>query len=110
MSKSVKAALLSAFVIPGAGHILLKRTMTGITLIAASVVALYIILLPIIERAQQVVEQIKAGYISSKDYEVIGMMMAQPADSDSLVRIATIALAVIWIIGIGHSYLLGREE
>ena len=41
MKKSTKAALLSAFVLPGAGHIFLKKYIPGVALVGASLGGIY---------------------------------------------------------------------
>ncbi|MDP0588460.1 MAG: hypothetical protein QS748_04430 [Candidatus Endonucleobacter bathymodioli] len=111
MKKSVKAALLSALVIPGAGHILLKKYWIGIALSSSSAAAMCILLLQFIERVQQVLENIRSGEIDPQDmHAVMDIMMSPSVNSGSLVTITKVVLVVAWIIGIGHSYLLAWKQ
>lgn len=61
MKKSIKAALLSAFVFPDVGHIYLKRYIPGVALVGASLAGSYYLISKAVERALQIVGKIQSG-------------------------------------------------
>ena len=63
MKKSVKAALLSAFVYPGMGHFYLKKHAMFAVFACAFSVPLYFIISEIMAKAENIVEQINNGEI-----------------------------------------------
>lgn len=58
MNRSTKAALLSAFVFPGVGHLYLKRYVSATVLIGATLAALYGLASGVMEQALLIVERI----------------------------------------------------
>ncbi len=109
MKKSTKAVLLSAFIFPGAGHILLKKYISGIVLLGASLAALYYLMSQAVERSLQIVEQIQSGSVQTDVAAMMEMASKQPAGSEVyLIDVATAVFIVCWIIGIIDSYRVGR--
>lgn len=111
MKKPMKAALLSAFLYPGAGHFFLKKyTLAGIFSCTFSV-PLYFIISEIMVKAEQIVEQITKGEIPL-DIAAISASLSNSitgANAQEL-NIKMYALAIIWIIGIIDAYRLGRTN
>jgi len=64
MKKSIKAVLLSALVFPGAGHLLLKKRIIDAVLTCASLVALYLIIANMLNRAQEIADKILSGDVA----------------------------------------------
>ena len=71
MKKSTKAALLSAFVFPGAGHMYLKRYIPGVVLVGASLVSIYYMISKTVESALQIFEKIQSCYVQPDVAEII---------------------------------------
>lgn len=111
MKKSMKAALLSALVFPGVGHIFLKKYIVGVTLACASSLSLYFIISKEIERALQIVEKIQLGEVQPDLSAITEMVSMQTMGSDTrLLNIASILLLFFWVIGIVDSYVVGRKK
>ncbi len=109
MSKSSKAALLSALVFPGAGHLLLKRYITGAVLVCAALAALYLIAADILERALVIIEKIERGEISPDVAAIAESLSRLPVGNEpQLLDAALPVLVICWVIGIADSYRCGR--
>jgi len=109
MKKSTKAVLLSAFVFPGAGHVLLKKYIPGFILIVASLASTYYILSTTIEESMQIVEQIQSGSVQPDVVSIEELVSRHTTSKDAhLIDIATYIFITCWIIGIIDSYRVGR--
>lgn len=113
MRKSITAALLSALVFPGAGHLYLRSYLPGSFLLVISAAAF----IDFIRRAwheaelirEQLIDQINAGGII--DLEVL--IRHTTASLDHIDRqpftLATFILLACWLIGIIDSHRLGKK-
>ena len=111
MSKSSKAALLSALVFPGAGHLFLKNRITGVVLASASLVAFYLIISKMVERAQDVFAKVESGEIGLDLAAISESVSGQSAANESqLLDMAWAILIICWLIGIVDSYRRGRAH
>jgi len=111
MKKSVKAALLSAFVYPGVGHFFLKKYALCTVFICAFSVPLYFIVSEIFTKAEQVVEQIKNGEIPLDIAAISESLSSSMAGVDSQeLNIKMYLLVIIWLIGIIDSYRIGHAK
>ncbi|MHB8916068.1 MAG: DUF6677 family protein, partial [Thiobacillus sp.] len=61
MSRSTTAVLLSAFVMPGAGQLYLKRVLHGMVFIVVSLVCLWIIGDSVLQQASAVLAQLQSS-------------------------------------------------
>jgi hypothetical protein len=110
MRKSSKAALLSGLVFPGAGHLYLKRYISGAILVCASFTALYLIVANMIERAMQIVEKIERGEVGLDITVIAEMLSRQSVDNQSQLDVVWAVLIIAWIIAIADSYRCGRAQ
>jgi TM2 domain-containing membrane protein YozV len=109
MKKSTKAALLSAFVFPGAGHIYLKKYLPGVALIGASLVAGYYLITKSVEVALQIAEKIQSGEVQLDATAITELVSKQITGTETqLINIATPTIIICWVIGIIDSYRVGR--
>jgi hypothetical protein len=109
MKRSTKAALLSAFVFPGAGHFFLRKYIAGIFLAAASFSAIYYIFNNALERALQITEQIQNGDVPLDVVTITELASKQPTGADAqMLNIAAVTLTICWLIGIVDAYRIGR--
>jgi hypothetical protein len=109
MKKSTKAVLLSAFVFPGTGHLLLKKYITAIILIGASLASTYYIVSTTVEESLLIVEQIQSGSVQPDVAAIEDMMSKQSTGADAyLLDIATYLFMICWLAGIIDSYRIGR--
>ncbi len=110
MKKSMKAALLSAFVFPGVGHMYLKKYISGVILISASFIGIYLMISKTIESALQIVAQIQNGSVEPDIAAIIELVSKLPIETGSgahLIDIASAIFVICWIIGIIDSYRVG---
>ncbi len=113
MKKSTKAALLSAFAFPGIGHMYLRRYISGLILIGASLFGLYPMIATTLESALQIVEKIQGGSGQPDVAAIADAVAGQLIETGSGAHPAEIASAIFiicWIIGIIDSYRIGHAQ
>jgi len=111
MKKSIKAALLSAFVLPGAGHFFLKNYVMGSILAIAAVAGLYSIIVSTIEKALKIAEQIQTSGTPLSTEEISALVSQQVLHSEAQqMNMALIALFTAWVVGIVDAYRLGNIQ
>jgi len=109
MTNAVKAALWSIFVLPGSGHFFLKKPISGTAIVGLSLVALTVIVVKAVERANQIVDKILNGEIALDPLIIAEQVSMQSAQAGSnLLNIATYLLIAIWILAAIDAYRLGR--
>ncbi|MFH0782615.1 MAG: hypothetical protein V2B20_11800 [Pseudomonadota bacterium] len=111
MKKSTRAALLSAFIFPGIGHIYLKKYVSGFLLLVASAGGIVFIVFKTVERALQIIEQMQSGSAVPDIAAIIELVSKQSSDAGNdvyLLNFATAAFLICWIIGIIDSKRVGR--
>lgn len=111
MKKSTKALLLSAFVCPGAGHLLLNKKHIGFALMAASFLALFVITSKAVEKAKVISVQIANGEVPY-DMEVIKDLIAksQTPQEIQLINLMTLVFIFAWVIGVFDSYRTAKMQ
>jgi len=95
MKKSMKAALLSAFVFPGVGHIYLKRYISGILLSGISFVGSYYLLSKTVERSLQIVEKTQSGDVQLDVTAITELVAKQPTGTEAQLLNITTAVIII---------------
>ena len=111
MSKSKKAALISALVFPGAGHLYLKKYLSGAILVGATSGSLYYLISKTVERALLIAEEIQAGKVQLNVAEITELVSKQATGSEAqLYDIATAVIFISWLAGIIDSYRIGRVQ
>ena len=113
MQKSTTAALLSAFVFPGIGHLYLRSYVRGLLLLSIAAIALT----DFIRRAwheanlirEQLIDEINAGGIIDLEVLITQAQSAVAHIDRQPFTTATLILFVCWIIAIIDSYQLGRK-
>ncbi|VAX09103.1 hypothetical protein MNBD_GAMMA25-138 [hydrothermal vent metagenome] len=110
MSHSIKAALLSAFVFPGAGHLFLKKYISALGLSGAAFSVAYFLTTTMVERVLQITEKIQSGQVPLDVASINELVSVQSSGADAqALNIATIIFIVIWLVGIADSYRVGRK-
>lgn len=110
MNKATKAALLSALVFPGAGHLYLKRWVTGVLLAGVAAYAIYTIASVMLRVTRDIARQIESG-AASADVETLTQLVTQQlSGSEQATNMATTVLIGCWVIGIVGAYLQGRLQ
>ena len=109
MKKSTKAALLSAFVFPGIGHIYLKKYAAGMVLAGTSFAAVYYWMTKAVEMASEIAGKLQSGDVPLDAKAITELVSQQSSGADAqMLNIATITLGICWLIGIVDSYRAGR--
>ena len=109
MSKSIKAALLSALVFPGAGHFYLKRYLAGLLLTGATFAAIYFMISSTVQRAFEISDKILRSNAQLDIASITQAASQNSAGADTqLLNIATAAITICWLIAIIDSYRSGR--
>lgn len=107
MSRSTTAVLLSALVLPGAGHLYLKHVPRGLALIAVSLTCLWVIVDSALQQASIVLDQIESGE-AALDAGHISELVAQTSGSSGS-SVATFVLIGCWLAAMVDAYRLGRQ-
>ena len=111
MKDSIKSALISAFVYPGAGHFFLKNKLIGTILARSFSVPLFIVIDDKYTKVTHIIQQVinNQGLVdivalTNKINQTIYMV-----DSTKL-KYSLIVLIIIWLIAIIDSYRLGLKQ
>lgn len=108
MSRSVSAALISALVFPGVGHIYLKRAARGcIFLLPALAAALYFAS-RIMTRATQLVDQVNSGAVALDPVAIAAQLERQGDASSPWLAISATVMLVCWAAAIVDAFLIAR--
>jgi hypothetical protein len=108
VKKSTKAALLSCFVLPGAGHLYLKRYKFGLLLSVCAVAAVYFITSSAIQAALEVSEIIQGGGVGLDTNAITELVSQQTRAGEESTNTTMTILTILWLIGIFDSYRVGR--
>ena len=110
MSRSTTAVLMSALVIPGAGHLYLKYFPRGIALIAISLACVWVIVDSALQQASTVLEKLEASGVELDQSQLTELVTQASNSSGSTVdTVATVVLAGCWLIGIIDAYRLSKQ-
>lgn len=111
MKKSIKAALLSAFLFPGIGQLFLKKYISAALFATSALATTYQLLSKTLENAQQIVAKIQNGEIAP-DLSAITESVTQQANNSGVLNADLMSqlLMIIWIVSIVDAYRAGRAE
>lgn len=111
MKKSSKAALLSALIFPGVGHLVLKQYLRGSVLVLVAFAAFSVAVDRAYQRALTVVDRILAGDVPADTGSIADMVSSSTSGADSVIdNAAVIVLAACWLFAIIDSYRLGNAQ
>ena len=109
MNKSKKAVTLSAFVVPGAGQWYLGKRWQAVALMLASTIATYILLADVWEQANLIAQKMASGEIQLELSALMNVLVEhRSANSSNSMTMATVALGVIWLLGVGGAWISGK--
>lgn len=111
MKKSTGAALLSALVFPGVGHLFLKQHARGAGLLITSLAALAIVVRAAYQRALTIAERVVTGDMPL-DVGAIAEAAAESSGTDGslTLKAAVIVVTICWLIGIADAYRIGAVQ
>lgn len=110
MKKSTKAALLSALVFPGIGHLYLKQWVVGLLLLIVAVVATGYIGTVVMGTASVIVEKIQSGAVPPDIDTITALVQQQTSGIEQSIDTAKIIWLICWVVGIAGSYWQGRAQ
>ena len=110
MNRSTNAVLLSALVLPGAGHLYLKHYLRGIALVVTSLACLGVSVERAMQQASIVLEKL-ASEGDAVDPGQLADLVAQASNGPGshAVTVAMLGLAGCWVLGIIDAYRLGKD-
>lgn len=108
MSRSVTAAVLSALVFPGAGHIYLKRLARGCIFLLPALASLPVIFNQLMARAAPLAQQIASGDLALDPVQIVAQLERQGQASSPLLAIGSTVLLVCWGASIVDAFLIAR--
>ncbi|MEB8434281.1 hypothetical protein OO007_18735 [Cocleimonas sp. KMM 6892] len=107
MKNSLKAALLSALVLPGAGQIVLKRYLSGVLFALVSIIALSVIVAKIIKFSSLIVAKINNGALDQGG-GLIGILSNSMVEVNTgVMNTAFLIYLGVWILSILDAYRVG---
>jgi hypothetical protein len=111
MSRSTTAVVLSALVLPGAGHLYLKHARRGAVLIMISLACLWVIVDRAMQQVSAVLERLESEG-GALDAGNISDLVAQTSSSpgSAVATAATLVLAGCWLVGMADAYRLGKNK
>jgi hypothetical protein len=107
MSRPLTAALISALVFPGAGHLYLKRTGRALLFIVPTLVAVAAFVSQAMEQASALAGQILAGTLAA-DPVALAARLEQEGGTP-LASAAAAVMVVCWLCAAADAYLLARR-
>lgn len=107
MKKSIKSALLSALIFPGAGHLHLKCYKRGLILLISSLTAIVILVQQALERVAVIINKMETDGTAMNNQEVAELISQSPNES---LNIAAIVITVCWLYGIIDSFRAGKLQ
>ena len=107
MKNSLKAALLSALVLPGAGQIVLKRYLSCVLFALVSIIALSVIVAKIIKFSSLIVAKINNGALDQGG-GLIGILSNSMVEVNTgVMNTAFLIYLGVWILSILDAYRVG---
>lgn len=110
MRRSTTALLLSALVLPGAGHFYLKHAGRGAALMAISLICLWQIVTQVMQQASAVFDQALTSGGAIDIGHVTDLANQASTVSGGVSTLATLGLTVCWVAGMIDSYRLGKRQ
>lgn len=110
MKRSIKAALISALVFPGLGHIYLKKYLVGAFLLFVAGASVYSVSVAAIDTALSVANEIEAGEVSINEDAISRLIEQESQGSAKVTNLSLVALLLSWVIGVVDSYRVGRGK
>lgn len=109
MKPTSKAALVSALIFPGLGHLVLKRPLRGCLFIVPALLAIGFLLRTTLELANQLVDEINSGKLAIDPFRIIERIHAAGVDNPAT-NAASLVILLCWAGSVADAYWLGRQR
>jgi len=110
MKRTTVAVLLSTLVIPGAGHVYLKKHLRGIALIIVALSAVSFLLVKASQKALAISDKIIAGEVPLDMLAISAQIQNASNSPDAqLINIVTWVFFSCWLIAAVDAYRLARK-
>lgn len=109
MQRAVSAALWSALVFPGAGHLYLRRPLRACAFLAPSLVAGYLFFGELMRRAETLADQLLAGKMPLEP-AAIAARLEEQGGSSGMTNLLGVVLFACWVAAIVDSVLVARAQ
>ncbi len=110
MNNAMVAALLSAFLFPGSGHLMLKQRTTGWILMVASLIPTIYLVHSLVNSVLGLFTLIEKKLLLPEFPEMISYLKAHPFGENPTMAYSALLLAgVIWLYAVVDSYRLGAQ-
>lgn len=110
MDRSLIAVLLSALVIPGAGHFYLKRAGRGLLFLVPTLAAVGYFLAVVMDRASALVDEVISGKLELDPVQLAARLEQQGAVGSPLMTACIWVMIVCWAGAMVDAYLLARRQ
>lgn len=109
MKPTTKAALVSALIFPGLGHLVLKRPLRGCLFIVPALLAIGFLLRTILALANTLVDEINNGTLAIDPIQIIARIHASGVDNPAT-NAASLVILLCWVGSVADAYWLGRPR
>jgi hypothetical protein len=106
MTRALSAALLSAFVFPGAGHLYLHRKRRGMLFLLPALAAATVFVVDVMGRASAVVDKVMAGTVAPDLAAIAAQLEAGGSTYGSA---AATVLVLAWAGSIADAFVVARS-
>jgi hypothetical protein len=108
MNRAVSAALLSALVFPGAGHLYLRRPLRACVFLVPALVAAAWFFGDLVQRASTLADQVLAGTVPLDPAALSARLQAQGGGVSAAVTISGAVLVACWVGSIIDSIVVAQ--
>jgi hypothetical protein len=109
MKPTTKAALISALIFPGLGHLALKRPWRGCLFIIPALLAIGYLLRTTLELASTLVDEINSGKLGLDPVAIVERIHASAIDSPAT-NAASLMILLCWVGSVADTFWLGRRR
>ena len=109
MKASTKAALISALIFPGLGHLALRKGKRGLLFLLPAAVAVIYLLRSVLQLMDQLVAEINSGTLALDPVVILERVHASGIDN-AATNLASLVCILCWVGGIADALWLGRQK
>jgi hypothetical protein len=109
MKASTKAALISALIFPGLGHLALRKGKRGLLFLLPTAVAVIYLLRSVLQLMDQLMGEINSGALGLDPITIMERVHASGIDN-AATNLASLVCIVCWAGSIADALWLGRRK